>query len=85
MGVFEGKALYFCRDPVGGCLLWKCYSVGGCPSQKCSSVDILRQMGSRVLFGFKYKVEWEKKENTPILWKGALQKKMSCVGGGVDR
>ena len=67
-GDFEGKVLYFCgvgaffsiQWVVVFCLSWKFNSVGGCPPQKCSSVGILRQMGSCVLFVFKYKEEWEK-------------------------
>ena len=70
--VFQSSGWLF-FNPVGDYLLWKCNSVGVCPSQKYSSVGILGQTGSCVLFGFKYKEEWGKNYSNS-LEGGSLEK-----------
>ena len=74
MGVFEGKALYFCGGgggrlfyiPVGGCLLWKCNSVVMVLLKNAVLWVSFVQMGSCGLSGFKYKEEWEKNSSNSL-------------------
>ena len=89
MGVFEGKALYFCGVgyfPIQWVVVFReniiLYVV--ILLQNAVLWVSFVQMGSCGLLRFKYIEKWEKKTNYSNSLEGGLPEKKWDVGGGVD-